>query len=90
MHDDHVMGSTGGCGTELDAGSVVVASAAVVVAADAVVSAVVSAVLAAVVLGAETEVVFVDPQAAKKTQATTVVTETRTSDRMGDGRRMSS
>jgi uridine phosphorylase len=86
LHDDHVMGSTGGCGTELDAGSVVVASAAVVVAADAVVS----AVLAAVVSGVETEVVSVDPQAAKKTQATTVVTETRTSDRMGDGRRMSS
>jgi hypothetical protein len=80
------MGATGGCGTELDEGSVVVAAVAVVVTADGVVSGAASGVETDVV----SEVLFVDPQAAKKMNATTVVTETRTIDRMGDGRRMSS
>jgi uridine phosphorylase len=82
LHDDHVMGSTGGCGTELDAGSVVVASVAVVATAATVVSEAEAEVVS--------DVVSVDPQAATNMQATIVVTEARTSDRMGDGRRMSS
>ncbi|MFM7094736.1 MAG: hypothetical protein ACKOA5_11730 [Actinomycetota bacterium] len=83
---DHVMGWTGGWGTELDAATVVVGVIDDVVESTTASVTVVTSPVEALVATVESP----DPHAETTTEVTMVAIVTRMSDRIGDGRRMSS